>query len=187
MALGIGRFYVAKAMSLLALSLDRPAEIERDLGPFAAGLGATVGFSVPAYFYGDLIDARLMTGDLDGAGASINGLIEAGRSVDSPLALVIGLRGKALLESPHGRHDAALEAVTEAEAVSVTLAIPLGAGRTMLAKGLILRRTRRKHGGGRGAGGGPCDLRSGRDAPLGRQGRCRAGEGRAAAAPGDRN
>ena len=66
-AWGIGRFYVAKAMSLLALSLDRPAEIERDLGPFAAGLGATVGFSAPAYFYGDLIDARLMTGDIDGA------------------------------------------------------------------------------------------------------------------------
>ena len=66
-AWGIGRFYVAKAMSFLALSLDQPAEIEHDLGPFAAGLGATVGFAAPAYFYGDLIDARLMTGDREGA------------------------------------------------------------------------------------------------------------------------
>ena len=144
-AWGIGRFYVAKAMSFLALSLDQPAEIERDLGPFAAGLGCAVGFAAPAYFYGDLIDARLMTGDIDGAEPLINGLVDAGRSVDSPLALVIGLRGTALLESARGRHDAALEAVTEAETVCATLAIPSELGRTMLAKGLILRRTRRKH------------------------------------------
>ena len=143
-AWGIGRFYVAKAMSFLALSLDRPAEIERDLGPFAAGLGATVGFSVPAFFYGDLIDARLMTGDIEGAEPLINGLVDAGRRVDSPLALVIGLRGKALLESARGRHHVALEAVTEAETLCATLAIPSELGRTMLAKGLILRRTRRK-------------------------------------------
>ena len=116
-AWGIGRFYVAKAMSLLALSLDRPAEIERDLGPLAAGLGATVGFAAPAYFYGDLIDARLMTDDREGAARLIDGLVEAGRSVESPLALVIGLRGRALLESARGRHAAALEVVTEAETV----------------------------------------------------------------------
>ena len=143
-AWGIGRFYVAKAMSLLALSLDRPAEIESALGPFAAGLGATVGFSAPAYFYEDLIDARLMTGDIDGAEPLINGLVVAGRSVDSPLAQVIGLRGRALLESALGRHAAALEVMTEAETVCATLAIPSERGRTMLAKGLILRRTRRK-------------------------------------------
>jgi DNA-binding CsgD family transcriptional regulator/tetratricopeptide (TPR) repeat protein len=143
-AWGIGRFYVAKAMSFLALSLDQPAEIERDLGPFAGGLGATVGFAAPAFFYGDLIDARLMTGDTNGAEPLINGLVDAGRSVDSPLALVIGLRGKALLESARGRRVAALEAVAEAEEVSATMAIPSEHGRTMLAKGLILRRTRQK-------------------------------------------
>ena len=131
-------------MSFLALSLDRPAEIEHVLGPFAAGLGTTVGFSVPAFFYGDLIDARLMTGDRKGAARLIEGLVEAGRRVDSPLALVIGLRGKALLESARGRHVAALAAVAEAERVSATMAIPSEHGRTMLAKGVILRRTRRK-------------------------------------------
>ena len=144
MAWGIGRFYVAKAMSFLALSLDQPEEIERNLGPFATGLGATVGFSAPAYFYADLIDARLMTDDREGAAGLIDGLVEAGRSVESPLALVIGLRGRALLESASGRHAAALEAVTEAEAISATMAIPSEHGRTMLAKGLVLRRTRRK-------------------------------------------
>ena len=60
------------------------------------------------------------------------------------MALVIGLRGRALLKSARGRHTAALEVVTEAETVCATLAIPLERGRTMLAKGLILRRTRRK-------------------------------------------
>ena len=167
-AWGIGRFYVAKAMSFLALSLDQPAQIERDLGPFAAGLGAMVGFAAPAYFYGDLIDARLMTGDIDGAEPLINGLLDAGRSVDSPLALVIGLRGKALLESARGRHDAALEAVAEAETVSSTLVIPSELGRTMLRQGPHPASDASETGGLRGPGGGPGNLRSERDAPLGR-------------------
>jgi DNA-binding CsgD family transcriptional regulator len=141
---GIGRFYVVKARSLLALSMDRPADVERDLAPLAAGLGSSVGFSVPAYFYGDLVDARLMSGDLAGAARLIDGLVRAGRAVDSPMALVIGWRGRALLDSAEGRHAAALDAVTQAEQLCANLPIPSELGRTLLARGLILRRTRRK-------------------------------------------
>jgi DNA-binding CsgD family transcriptional regulator len=147
-AWGIGRFYVVKAMSLLALSLDRPADVERDIGPFAAGLGSAIGFGVPAYFCGDLVDARLMTGDLEGAERLIDGLANAGRAVGSPVALVLGLRGRALLESARGRHSAAIDTVNEAEATCGVLSIPSELGRTMLAKGLILRRTRRKQAAG---------------------------------------
>jgi DNA-binding CsgD family transcriptional regulator len=143
-AWGIGRFYVVKAMSLLALSIDKPSEIERDLEPLAARLGTSVGFAAPAYFYGDLVDARLIAGNLDGAARLIDGLIDGGQAVDSPMALVLGWRGRALLESARRRHDAAFEAVARAETICAGLEVPSELGRTLLIKGRILRRTRRK-------------------------------------------
>jgi DNA-binding CsgD family transcriptional regulator len=145
---GIGRFYAAKAMSLLALSLDRPVDVERDLGPMSAGLGRSVGFAAPAYFYGDLIEAKVSGVDPAGAEPLIEGVVTAGRAVDSPMALVVGLRARALLESTRGRHEAALDAVAEAEDVCSSMPIPSELGRTLLAKGQILRRMRRKHDAG---------------------------------------
>jgi DNA-binding CsgD family transcriptional regulator len=182
-AWGIGRFYVVKAMSLLALSIDKPSDIERDLQPLAARLGSSIGFAAPAYFYGDLVDARLAGGDLDGAVRLIDGLIDSGEAVDSPMALALGWRGRALLESARGRHDAAFEAVARAEAICADLEVPSELGRTLLAKGKILRRTRRKQAAVKALGDARATFErigmrlwaSKADAELGRVGLRRAG------------
>ena len=179
-AWGIGRFYVAKAMSLLALSLDRPAEIERDLGPFAAGLGATVGFAAPAYFYGDLIDARLMTGDREGAarldpwagrGGSV-GRIAVGARHRFARQGAARVRPRTTRSRAGGRDRGRSDIRDDGD--------PIGARTHHARQGPRPPADASEAGGLRGPGGGPCDLRSGRDAPLGQQGRRRAGEGRIA-------
>ena len=142
---GIGRFYVAKAMSVIAMSLDRPADVERDLGPLEATLGRSVAFAGPAYFYGDLIEAMVAGGRSAAAARLTDGLVTAARAVDSPMALAVGLRGSAWLASSRGRHAEALEAIAGAETVCRTMPIPSELGRTLLARGQMLRRMRRKH------------------------------------------
>jgi DNA-binding CsgD family transcriptional regulator len=141
---GIGRWYPLKALAFLALSREDPAEVERLLGPPAAGVGTVVGFAAPAVFIEDLIDARLALGDVDGATRLIDGMAAGADAVGSPLAQVIAARGRALLESVGGRHEAAINAIADAERAAATLPIPSELGRTLLAKGQIFRRTRRK-------------------------------------------
>ena len=140
---GTGRWYPIKALAFLALSRDDPAEVERLVGPATTGLGSAVGFAAAAPFVEDLIDARLALGELDGAEQVIVGMA-AGAAAVSPFAHVIAARGRALLESARGRHEAAVDGILEAEHAAVTLPIPSELGRTLLAKGQILRRTRRK-------------------------------------------
>jgi len=141
---GIGRFYVAKALAFQALSRDQHDEVEAIIGPVVAQLGRAVAFAAPAFFVEDLIDARLATGDADGVEALVSGLEHAGRTVDSPLARVVGARGRALLASAHGQHELALNAIAAAEHMALDLPIPSERARTLQAKGQILRRARRK-------------------------------------------
>jgi DNA-binding CsgD family transcriptional regulator len=142
---GIGVWYALKALAFIALSIDEFDEVERLLGPTSAGLGSAVGFSPTPLFIGDLIDARLHTGNIDGASRLIAGFRSAGRSVDSPAARAIGARGRALLESARGQHAVALRSLAVAQEELAQLPIPSEHGRTLLAKGQILRRMRRKH------------------------------------------
>jgi len=142
---GHGRWYTAKALAHLALSRGDNDEVERVLGPPCEGLGSTIAYAPTTVFVEDLIDARIATGDLDRAERLIAGLESAGRSVDSPMARAVGARGRALLESARGQHDAALRTITDAEHELDELPIPSERARTLLAKGQILRRVRQKH------------------------------------------
>jgi DNA-binding CsgD family transcriptional regulator len=141
---GIGPWYVVKGRAFLALSGDRPDEVEAQLGPASAGAGSSFAYAAAAFFLEDLIEARLATGNLDTAATLISGILAGGRSVDSPMALVIGGRGRALLESARGRTDLALRFIDDAIREGARLAVPLERGRVLLAKGQILRRARRK-------------------------------------------
>jgi DNA-binding CsgD family transcriptional regulator len=140
----IGRIYVMKTRAFLALSRDDFDEVGRQVGPVAAGLGTVIGYGGAAFFVEDLVDAWLATGSLDGVERLVTGLEAAGRAVASPMATVIGLRGRALLESARGRHDAALATIDDAEREMARLPVPMERGRTLLARGQILRRVRRK-------------------------------------------
>jgi DNA-binding NarL/FixJ family response regulator len=141
---GIGRFYVSKALAFLGLSRDDLAEVERQLVPMAAVLGAGLSFGLSAFFVEDLIDARLATGDVEGAERLVSGIEAAALSIDAPIARVIGARGRALVESAQGRHESALETIATIERGDVLPTVPAEHGRTLLAKGQILRRVRRK-------------------------------------------
>jgi len=145
---GHGRWYTAKALAHLALSRGDYDEVERVLGPPCEGLGSIIGYAAPAVFVEDLVDARIAIGDLGRAERLIAGLESAGRSVDSPMARAVGARGRALLESARGEHDAAIRTIADAEHELDELPIPSERARTLLAKGQILRRERQKRAAG---------------------------------------
>jgi DNA-binding NarL/FixJ family response regulator len=149
---GIGIWYALKAIAFLGLSQDDFKAVERVLGPAAEGLGSAFGYSPTPLFIGELIDARLAIGDLTGAERMIAGFESAGRSVDSPAARAIGARGRALLESARGQHEAAIRSITGAENEFAALPIPSERARTLLAKGQILRRERQKRAAGEAFG-----------------------------------
>jgi len=142
---GVGRWYTLKALAHLALSRGEHDEVERVLGSACEGLGSAVGYAPVTVFVEDLIDARIAMGDLGRAERLIAGLESAGRSVDSPMARAVGTRGRALLESARGQHDAAQRTITDAEHELDELPIPSERARTLLAKGQILRRVRKRH------------------------------------------
>jgi DNA-binding NarL/FixJ family response regulator len=140
----VGTFYAAKALSFLALSRGDHASVQRVLRPVGASIGTAFGFGISSCVSGDLIEALIMAGDLDEASRLANGLEMAGAEIDAPWALVIGARGRALLESLRGNRDAALEAIETALAHGARLPIPYERALTLLAKGRILRRARQK-------------------------------------------
>jgi DNA-binding CsgD family transcriptional regulator len=139
-----GSLYAVKAISFHALSRGDWRTVLKTASPISAVMGDGWAFGGTSFIAGDIVEALLAEGDLVAAERIAEGAIAGGLAVDAPWALVVGFRGRALIESARGRPQAALAAIGRAEAECSRLPIPFELGRTYLAKGQILRRQRQK-------------------------------------------
>ncbi len=122
-----------------------PAATHSYLGPLADSIAA-VGLAEPGVvrFLPDEIEALIALGHLNQARKLLESFEERARALQRRWALATGARCRALLLAAEHRPDEALAAVDEAVSWHATLPMPLEFGRTLLVKGEIARRARRR-------------------------------------------
>lgn len=135
------------ALGLLALSLGDAAGARAHL----AGLPEIAwrsGVQHPGLytFWGDLIEAYVALGHLDDAERLLLWLEERGSSLDHAWSLAVGARCRALLLAGKGEIEPALAATGRALDLHDRLDphYPLERGRTLLVRGTVLRRVKRR-------------------------------------------
>ena len=135
----------AGVLGFLDLSLgDSRAAADR-LAPLWPRL-VELGYGEPSVFpvLPNAIHALLEVGDRPEAERLLEQLEERGRALDSAWALSQAARLRALVAAEEGRTDAALSLIDEALALHERMPVPFERGRTLLARGSILRRARRR-------------------------------------------
>jgi DNA-binding CsgD family transcriptional regulator len=90
------------------------------------------------------IEALVQLGELDEARPLVDRLEERGRALDSPWSLSTGARCRGLLRAADGDLDGALDALAHALAAHDRMPGELERGRTLLVKGMVERRARRR-------------------------------------------
>jgi DNA-binding CsgD family transcriptional regulator len=133
------------ALGFLELSLDRPAEADAYLSK-AVELEHAMGVREPAFFrvVPDAVETLVALGRLDEAEALLTPFEEAGRDLDRAWTIATGARCRALLSAARGDLDAASGAADEAVRVHERLPLPFERGRTLLVRGTVERRAKRK-------------------------------------------
>jgi DNA-binding CsgD family transcriptional regulator/tetratricopeptide (TPR) repeat protein len=139
------RSSVLSVLGFIAVSLGDHQAAHTHLGD-AAKAAAGAGLAEPclARFLPDEIEALAVLGQASLARSYAEVLQERGRSLDRPWALATAARCRAHLASVEGDHDGAQAACNEALAAHDRLPMPFELGRTLLVKGMIERRARRK-------------------------------------------
>ena len=132
-------------LGFLELSLGRPAEADAYLSR-AVELEQAMGVREPAYFriVPDEVEALVALGRLDEAEALLAPFEDAGRSLDRAWAMATGARCRALVFAARGDLQGASEAADEAIRHHERLPLPFELGRTLLVRGAVERRTKRK-------------------------------------------
>ena len=132
-------------LGFLELSLGRPAEAEAFLSR-AVELEQAMGVREPAYFrvVPDEVEALVALGRLDEAEALLAPFEDAGRSRDRAWAMATGARCRALVFAARGDLQGACDAADEAVRQHDRLPLPFELGRTLLVKGTVQRRAKRK-------------------------------------------
>ena len=132
-------------LGFLELSLDRPAEADAYLSR-ALELKETMGVREPAYFriLPDEVEALVALGRLDEAEALVGPFEEAGKNLDRAWAIATGARCRALVLAARGDLAGASAAADEAVRVHDQLPLPFELGRTLLVRGAVKRRAKRK-------------------------------------------
>jgi DNA-binding CsgD family transcriptional regulator len=132
-------------LGFLELSLGRPAEADAYLSR-AVELGQAMGVREPAYFrvVPDEVEALVALGRLDEAEALLAPFEEAGRNLDRAWAIATGARCRALVFAARGDLAGASAAADEAVRVHDRLPLPFELGRTLLVRGAVERRAKRK-------------------------------------------
>jgi DNA-binding CsgD family transcriptional regulator len=132
-------------LGFLELSLARPAEADAYLSR-AVELEQAMGVREPAYFrvVPDEVEALVAIGKLDEAEALLAPFEEAGRSLDRAWAMATGARCRALVFAARGDLQGASAAADEAVRVHDHLPLPFELGRTLLVRGAVQRRAKRK-------------------------------------------
>jgi DNA-binding CsgD family transcriptional regulator len=137
--------HVEIALGLLELSLGRLDDANRHLGA-ALSLAEQAGQLEPGVHraHGDAAEVALALGDRERAVELAAVLDEHGRRTDHRWSTAVGARSRALIHASDGDVVGALQAIGEALAVHERLAMPYERGRTLLARGQIERRAKRR-------------------------------------------
>jgi DNA-binding CsgD family transcriptional regulator len=132
-------------LGFLELSLGRPAEADAFLSR-ALELEQAMGVREPAFFriVPDEVEALVAIGRLDEAEALLAPFEEAGRNLDRAWAIATGARCRALVLAARGDLAGASAAADEAVRVHGRLPLPFELGRTLLVRGAVQRRAKRK-------------------------------------------
>ena len=130
-------------LGFLELSRGNAAEAARLLEPLPARL-LELGYGEPSHLQAipNLVEAYVELGRLDEARTLLEPYERIARALDHPLGLVQAARCSGLLAAATGDVDAAL-ALFDA-ALAFELPQPLENGRTLLARGIVLRRAKRR-------------------------------------------
>ena len=132
-------------LGFLELSLGRPADADAYLSR-ALELKEAMGVQEPAYFriVPDEVETLVALGRLDEAEALLAPFEEAGRSLDRAWAMATGARCRALVLAARGDLLGASAAADEAVRHHDRLPLPFELGRTLLVRGAVQRRDKRK-------------------------------------------
>jgi DNA-binding CsgD family transcriptional regulator len=132
-------------LGFLELSLDRPAEADAYLSR-ALELKEAMGVREPAYFrvVPDEVEALVTLGRLDQAEALLAPFEEAGKKLGRAWAIATAARCRALMLAARGDLAGASAAADEAVRVHGHLPLPFELGRTLLVRGVVERRAKRK-------------------------------------------
>ncbi|HYF12240.1 MAG TPA: AAA family ATPase [Actinomycetota bacterium] len=132
-------------LGFLELSLGRPAEADAYLSR-AVELERTMGVREPAYFrvVPDEVEALVALGRLDEAEALLAPFEEAGTDTGRAWTIATGARCRALMLAARGDLAGASTAADEAVRQHDRLPIPFELGRTLLVRGTVERRAKRK-------------------------------------------
>jgi DNA-binding CsgD family transcriptional regulator len=132
-------------LGFLELSLDHPAEAHEHLSR-AVELERAMGVREPAYYrvVPDEIEALVALGRLDEAEALLAPFEEAGRDLDRAWTIATAARCRALVSAARGDLAGASAAADEAVREHDRLPLPFELGRTLLVRGTVERRAKRK-------------------------------------------
>jgi DNA-binding CsgD family transcriptional regulator len=132
-------------LGFLELSLGRPSEAEAYLAR-AIELSDQMGVREPAYFriVPNEVEALVALGRLEEAEAILTPFEEAGTTLGRAWAIATGARCRALLLAARGDIAGASAAADEAVRVHDRLPLPFELGRTLLVRGTVERRAKRK-------------------------------------------
>jgi DNA-binding CsgD family transcriptional regulator len=136
---------ILSVMGFVELSLGEHEAAHRHLARAIERKDA-MGVEEPAYFriVPDDVEALVALGRLDEAEELLTPFEEVGRRLDRAWALATAARCRALLCAARGDHAAASEAINEALREHERLPLPFELGRTLLVKGTVERRAKRK-------------------------------------------
>jgi DNA-binding CsgD family transcriptional regulator len=132
-------------LGFLELSLGRPAEADAYLSR-AVELKAGMGVREPAYFriVPDEVEALVALGRLDEAETLLVPFEESGKSLDRAWAIATGERCRALVLAARADLVGASAAADKALREHDRLPLPFELGRTLLVRGAVERRAKRK-------------------------------------------
>jgi DNA-binding CsgD family transcriptional regulator len=132
-------------LGFLELSLGNFAEADAFLSR-AVELSEEMGVREPAYFriVPDEVEALVALGRLDEAETLLAPFEEAGRDLDRAWTIATGARCRALVSAARGDLAGASAAADEAVGEHDRLPLPFELGRTLLVRGAVERRAKRK-------------------------------------------
>ncbi len=132
-------------LGFLELSLGQPAEADAFLSR-ALDLEEAMGVREPACFrlVPDEVEALVALGRLDEAEALLDPFEETGRDLDRAWTIATGARCRALVLAARGDLAGASAAADEAVREHDRLPLPFELGRTLLVRGAVERRAKRK-------------------------------------------
>jgi DNA-binding CsgD family transcriptional regulator len=140
---------ILSVLGFVALSLDDHQAVHAHLSRLAEAIAA-FGLGEPGVvrFLPDEIEALAALGQVELARSFTEQLEAQGRSFGRPWPLATGARCRAHLAAAAGDLPGALAACDQALAHHEQLPMPFELARTLLVKGMIERRARRKHAAG---------------------------------------